>query len=353
MDRCVRARGQGPSGPGRDVFGRAREGTVAGDKKAIELLLSSKRTPELIVQHTLLQACRLLTHRPRDREGDDRGAAPLRLFLSHTKRDKIGLKIAKGLKAYLDETAVDRFFDEVSIQPGDGITEELTASIKESALVAIRTDGYVASPWCRLELALAKRERRPMAVIDALSEVEPRSTPFLANLPSVRVNPTTKVANEQLDRAANFIGLEVLRFLYVERQLTMLAERKMVPAGAVLLPRPPEPRDLMAAQRNAAGNGQPSLFVHPDPVLSAEEAEEFAPFGATFKTPISLWGRELDGLKLGLPVSGGDKAEEAALGLSSLHLEDAVRVVARQALAAGATLVYGGALNADPWKSAI
>src|SRR5262245_41330960 len=263
-------------------------GIAAGDEKAIVLDPKSARTPELILQHTLLQACRLLARRPRDGELAERGAAPLRLFLSHTKRDKTGLMIARALKDYLDETAVDRFFDEVSIQPGDGITAELKASIKDSALVAIRTDGYVASPWCRLELALAKRARRPMAVIDALSEAEPRSTPFLANLASARIDPE-EVTTQQLDRAANFIGLEVLRFLHVERQLTLLTAQGIVPRGAVLLPRPPEPRDLLA-EKGAAGGG--NVFVYPDPMLSAEEIEEFAPFGATFKTPISAWSRE-------------------------------------------------------------
>jgi hypothetical protein len=160
----------------------------------------------------------------------------------------------------------------------------------------------------------------------------------------VRVDPE-KVTTDLLDRAANFIGLEVLRFLHVERQLALLTEQGIVPAGAVLLPRPPEARDLLLVRKDRSNSG--SLFVHPDPVLSAEEIEEFEPFHAMFKTPISVWSRELDGLKLGLSVSGGDKAEEATLGLSALHLEDAVRIVARQALAAGATLVYGGALNAN------
>jgi SLOG cluster2 len=114
------------------------------------------------------------------------------------------------------------------------------------------------------------------------------------------------------------------------------------------LPRPPEVRDLLAvASGGGSGHGGSPVFVHPDPVLSQEEIEEFKAFGASFKTPVSVWSQKLDGLRLGLSVSGGDKAEEAALGLSPLHLEDASRAIARQALAAGATLVYGGALNAD------
>jgi hypothetical protein len=322
-------------------------GLAEGDAKAIVLDEKSARSSDLIVQHALLLACRVLAGRAREGDLAARGAAPLRLFLSHTKRDRMGLKIAEALKHYLDMTTVDRFFDEVSIQPGDSITRELEEGIEQSALVAIRTDGYVSSPWCRWELALAKRKHRPMVVVDALVESEPRSTPFLSNLASIRVEPDN-VTQEHLDRIGNFIGLEVLRFLYVGRQLTMLKDAGIVPPGAMLLPRPPEARDLIVARQSggAITDGGP-IFVHPDPLLSKEETEDLASMGAVFKTPTSIWSKRLAGVRLGLSVSGGDKAEEAALGLSPLHLEDAAKVIARQALAAGATLVYGGALNAN------
>lgn len=320
-------------------------GLAAGAYKVVALDPIQPRTPELAIQHVVLQACRLLARRVRSGGTAEQGAAPIRLFLSHTKRDRSGLKIARALKDYLDDTTTEQFFDDVSIQPGDSITEELKASIADSALVAIRTDGYVASPWCRMELALAKRNGRPMVVVDALSAAEACSSPFLANLASVRVDPAN-VSDEQLDRVTSFIGLEVLRFLHAETQLAALKDRNIVSEDAVLLPRPPEARDF-ATMRAWGGSGLNRVFVHPDPVLSHVEVEEFKAYGAVFKTPVSIWSRTLDGLRLGLSVSGGDRAEEAALGLSKLHLEDASRVIARQALAAGASLVYGGSLNAD------
>lgn len=324
-------------------------GLAAGAYKVVALDPAQPRTPELVIQHVVFQACRLLASRVRTGGTAEQGAAPIRLFLSHTKRDKSGLRIARALKDYLDDATTEHFFDEVSIQPGDSITEELKASIAESALVAIRTDGYVASPWCRMELALAKRNGRPMVVVDALSAAEPCSSPFLANLASVRVDPAS-VSDEQLDRVTSFIGLEVLRFLHAETQLAALKDQKIVPEDAVLLPRPPEARDF-ATLRARGGSGQSPVFVHPDPALSQVEIEEFQSYGAVFKTPVSVWSRTLTGLRLGLSVSGGDKAEEAALGLSPLHLEDASRVIARQVLAAGASLVYGGALNADTFET--
>ena len=321
-------------------------GMAEGGARAIQLDSAGKRTNDLLIQHVLLQACRLLGGRPRISANQGRGAAPMKLFLSHTKRDSIGLETAEALKKYLDNLAVDRFFDDVSIQPGDDITQELIEGINDSALVAIRTDGYVASPWCRKELSLAKRARRPMVVVDALTGTEARSSPFLVNLPSIRVNPR-EATNNVFDRVTNFIGLEVLRFLHADLQLALLKRQNLLPPDAVLLARPPEPRDLVMAvqgsHRNIQADSRPVL-AHPDPVLGAEESEDLAFYAATLITPTTVWHKRLDRLRLGISASAADDPGLAAIGLSRLHIEDAVRMIARQGLAAGGVLVYGGDL---------
>ena len=326
------------------------------DVLAQDMNLKDPGAGESILQLVLLQACRLITQRQPASGGENLGAAPLKLFLSHTKRDPLGRTIAVAVKEHLDGMALDRFFDEVSIQPGDDIGSTLKRNIADSALVAIRTDGYVGSPWCRKEVALAKQARRPMAVLDALVDKETRSSPFLVNLPSIRIdvdnfesgkidsdNQKQQQKKLQLDRIANFIGLEVLRFLHAERQLELLQQQGLVDQNAILLPRQPELRDVAVL---LADNVKSRTFVHPDPVLSAEEAEQYTAYKAEFTTPTSVWSTRLKDFPLGISVSLGDPTEERALGLSSvLHLQDATRIIARQALAAGATLVYGGALD--------
>ncbi|CAO3408522.1 hypothetical protein [Azospirillum largimobile] len=319
------------------------QGGLDGDRLTVRLDPAAHGFADRVMQHVLLACCRLLAGRPQQ-AGARLGAAPLKLFLSHTKRDDHGLPIAKALKGYLDNIVVERFFDEVSIPPGDDIDAKLEAEIADSALVCIRTDRYVSSPWCRRELALGKTRRRPMVVLDALSRREPRSSPLLAHLPSERVTPET-LTDERFAGIVNFIALEVVRFLYANLQLTMLKEAGLVPDAAILLTRPPEARDFAAI---IEGAGKPAtatpILLHPDPMMSLEEAEELAPFGATFVTPTGLWQKRLDGLQLGLSLSPGDPDEQRALGIS-LHVEDAMRVIARQALAAGATLHYGGVLE--------
>ena len=319
-------------------------GALEGARLAIRLDPEASRFAEQAMQHVLLQCCRLLGGRVRGGGGSNRGAAPLKLFLSHTKRDEDGLTIARAVKRYLDQLAVDRFFDEVSIQPGDELSEELKAEIDDSTLVCVRTDGYVSSPWCRKELALGKRNRRPMVVLDALSRREPRASPLLNHLPSIRVN-VGDLGDFRIEAIVNFIGLEVVRYLYATQQLDMLQKAGLVPADAILLTRPPETRDLASILKALSlPRTTPPTMLHPDPMLAAEEAGEFEPFGVAFVTPTGLWRKRLEGLQLGLSLSSGDAAEQEALGLS-LHIEDAMRGIVRQALAAGATLHYGGTLE--------
>jgi hypothetical protein len=321
----------------------ALSAAVAGGADLAEVIdPKSPQAADQVLQLTILQACRLLSGRPRDNAGHRRSAAPMKLFLSHTKRDPAGLKIASALKRHLDGLRVDRFFDEVSIQPGDELGDTLKAEIDDAAVVAIRTDQYVSSPWCRMELDLAKRARRPMVVVDALSTREQRSSPLLTNLPSVRLAETETQSAERLAWVTTSIGLEVLRFVYAGQQLELLKQGGLVASEAILLTRPPEMRDLFAV-RDAGG--QPAKVLYPDPVLTAEESADLEKIPATFRTPTSLWGQRLTGKRIGLSIGEPDPAELIALGLSKPHIDDASRIIARMVLAADGTVVYGGTLH--------
>ena len=136
---------------------------------------------------------------------------------------------------------------------------------------------------------MAKTAQRPMVVVDALARQEPRSSPLLANLPSVRLAVADlkpkKKAEKRLEEVINFVGLEAVRFLHSELQLRLLQEEELITEKAMLLTRPPEARDLAAIFRHS--NGRP-VFVHPDPVLTAEEAVDLEAFSADFRPNQSL-----------------------------------------------------------------
>lgn len=281
-----------------------------------------------LYEHVPLQCCRLLGRRV-DVQNPELGAAPLTLFLSHTKRDQNGLTIATEVKGFLDGLAVERFFDEVSIKPGDDIGTKLYAEIADAALICIRTDGYVSSPWCRKELSIAKQQRRPIVVLDALSKHEPRASPLLSHLPSLRVEADLLDENI-LGSIVNFVARESVRYLYANLQLSMLKDARLVPSTTILPTRPPEARDL-ALIRVSYGKGRKApLVLHPDPRLSVEELADLSSFGFSFVTPTSLWQQRVDGFQFGLSASPGDMMEQAILGLS-MHVDDASCLIARQA----------------------
>jgi hypothetical protein len=59
-------------------------GVIEGDRLAVRLDPEDPRERERLMQHVLLQCCRLLGGRERGAAEAGRGAAPLKLFISHT-----------------------------------------------------------------------------------------------------------------------------------------------------------------------------------------------------------------------------------------------------------------------------
>jgi len=65
------------------------------------------------------ELCRLLAPSPRlSRKGEQLSDQPIRLFLSHSKRDNKALILATAIKGLIDGTTLARFFDAVDIGPG-------------------------------------------------------------------------------------------------------------------------------------------------------------------------------------------------------------------------------------------
>jgi tetratricopeptide (TPR) repeat protein len=314
---------------------------LGGARLMARLEPDDPRLAERLMQHVLLQCCRLLGGRAQSVTDENQGAAPLKLFLSHTKRDPQGRQIAKAVKEYLDTLAVDRFFDEVSIQPGDVLSNTLVAAIRDSALVCVRTDSYVSSPWCRQELACAKQHGRPMIVVDALSYRERRASPLLSHLPSVRM-ATGLTDSLAMEAMINLIVLEIVAFLHANKQLALLRQAGLIAGDVVLVTRPPEIGDIarLRSARAASASG-PVTFLYPDPMMPTEEAVDFAALDARLATPTTIDAIRLDHMNVGLSLSQSDAAEQSILGLA-FHIDDAMRLIARQLLAAGATLHYGG-----------
>ena len=197
----------------------------------------------------------------------------VQVFLSHSKRDGDGERIAKLIRqALFDGDGLSSFFDVHDIAPGLQFDKVILSQVRMSAVVAIHTDSFSSREWCRREIIEAKRASVPLVIANCLADVDERGFPYLGNVPVIRMDPA------RVDRIDDVIGRlldEVLKdFLWrcrVELVRDQTGERVR------FLPRPPELISLAGLDRAAEGQ---TLLVYPDPPLGAEEQrlfEEIAP----------------------------------------------------------------------------
>lgn len=184
------------------------------------------------------------------------------LFVSHAKAD--GDATAKAIVRFVDDpddaVPLETFYDAKELMPGDDYEQRFKDEIGHGTLLAIVSDVYESRPWCVFELTEAKRRRRPIVLADVGGGRTSRTYPYGANLPRVRVRPELS-GTAWIEPLLVETMSEGLRCDLFERQATLAA-----PAGALVLPRPPELFDV--AHRDGP---LPACIVYPDPPLGEIE----------------------------------------------------------------------------------
>lgn len=238
-----------------------------------------ERERKLIADLTY-QFCRMLRSylerlkHPTEEEGAlEQYLRKVQLFLSHSKHDTHGERIAKLIRERLHQGEGDSlasFFDVHDIPAGLRFNKVILQMVKVSAVVAIHTDSYSSREWCRREIIEAKRCNAPLVVANCINDLDERSFPYMGNVPVVRMDPS---AADRIDYIVSRLLDEVLKdFLW--RCRVELAK----PAASddiVFLPRPPELISLAGLPKSAE-----ATLVYPDPPIGAEEQrlfEEIAP----------------------------------------------------------------------------
>jgi SLOG cluster2/TIR domain len=260
---------------------------------------------------------------------------PIKLFISHAKQD--GVPLAEQFRAALKDTPVDKFFDTVDIAPGSDFAGQIADGIRDSTLLVLQSDAYSSRPWCRQEILLAKKHRRPIVVVNAVDQEEVRSFPYIGNVPVIRW--TGRNALKILSLALR----EQLRFLFAEGRTKALQKAGRIPPNACVLMRPPEVLDLPEIALAVGKGGAETLIVYPDPPLGAEENILLAGCGegVSFTTLIMPQPRtDLSKKVIGLSIS--DSSDLMTLGLSDTHVKAAFTEFSAQLLARGANIAYGG-----------
>ena len=227
--------------------------------------------------------CRMLRHRlDRGQPGVEAETAfgsyleKVRVFISHTKHDGDGETVGRSVRDWIhDHSPLDTFFDVADIPPGLPFADVLLERIGSGAVLAVHTDSYSSREWCRREVIAAKRRRVPMVVADCVRHEDPRSMPYLGNVPVVRMEPGQA---DRIDAVAGRLLDEVFR--------GWLWQCRVAPYGAdapdvLFTVRPPELTDLAALP--AGGDERAGTIVYPEPGLSTDEERLFSAIAPTIR----------------------------------------------------------------------
>ncbi|MGE7471993.1 toll/interleukin-1 receptor domain-containing protein [Bosea sp. NPDC003192] len=186
-----------------------------------------------------------------------------KIFVSHAKAD--GDATASAIVAFVNDKSQDvslhTFYDAKELNPGEDFSGRFEEEIRAGTLLAIVSDVYDSRPWCVFELTTAKRKRRPIVLADVGQKRTSRTYPYGANLPKVRISPTSE-STEWIEPLLVETLSEGLRCDLFERQAARVVSN---PSEALMLPRPPELFDLIDAET------LPALIVYPDPPLGLIE----------------------------------------------------------------------------------
>lgn len=172
-------------------------------------------------------------------EADDKGLEhyleKVQIFLSHSKHDRDGERIAESIRDWLHQNSgLSSFFDMIDIPAGVRLQDVLNHQVKASAVMAVHTDSYSAREWCRREIIEAKRQNVPMVVVNCMTDIDERGFPYMGNVPIVRMDPNeTGRIEVVIGRLLEEVFKDFLWCCRVE-----LAGRSN--SGVLFMPRPPE-----------------------------------------------------------------------------------------------------------------
>jgi hypothetical protein len=190
------------------------------------------------------------------------------VFLSHSKHDDDGERIAKLIRDHLYAgNGLETFFDVHDIPTGLRFDKVLLQKVKVSAVIAIHTDSYSSREWCRKEIIEAKRWNVPLVVANCISDLDERGFPYLGNVPLIRMDP---VAADRISVVVSRLLDEVLKdFLW---RCSVQLFSSIADENVVFLPRPPE----LIALASLEGKGDSeATFVYPEPPIGTEEQRLF------------------------------------------------------------------------------
>ena len=112
----------------------------------------------------------------------------VRVFLSHSKHDDVGERVAQRIRDWLhDDVQLSVFLDIADIPAGLPPDEVLETEVRQSAVLIVYSDSFSSREWCRRKVLVAKESDRPIVVADCIEDLDERAFPYVANVPVVRL----------------------------------------------------------------------------------------------------------------------------------------------------------------------
>lgn len=266
---------------------RARVFPVAIQRSALDLRMREQairwdewtpdpdgRREHVLITTLTYQLCRMMRtylvqlDHPLDEEATlEHYLQKVQVFLSHSKHDTEGVRIARHVRERLfQKHDLGSFFDVHDIPAGLAFDRVILHAVRVSAVVALHTDSYSSREWCRREIIEAKRWHVPLVVANCINDLDMRGFPYLGNVPIVRLLPET---DDRIDQLIGYLLDEVLKDFLWRCRVKLTGA---TPADVVFLPRPPE---LVSLAGLDDPPGTRALLVYPDPPLGAEEQRLF------------------------------------------------------------------------------
>ncbi|ODM54344.1 TIR domain-containing protein [Elizabethkingia meningoseptica] len=221
-----------------------------------------------------------------DDKNSQRIGSPVKLFLSHAKKDGEDLTI-KFKRFIEDNLKLDVFFDTVDIANGYEFDAQFEQEIPKSALVVFQTDEYSNREWCRWEVLLAKKSKSPIVVVNNISKGEKRAFPYLGNM------PTTVLTEDELVSFYRIVNLTLYQVLNNRYQLILLEQySKLVDNSKYSIfgiSSPPELFNYVHIKKLSFENKK-LIVLYPDPPLGIEELDVLNELDEdiVFTTPTNL-----------------------------------------------------------------
>lgn len=268
---------------------------------------------------------------------NDDGIDQLRIFISHSKRDKLshGEKLAKNLRDYLLQrgTKLSSFFDVNNIMEGGNFESQILESAEKTIMIVIFSETYSSREWCIKEILQAKKNNRPVIVVFDIDGDVDRMFPYIGNMPAtIYKGDWTSVIN---------LLLRTTLYMTYQKQLLNnfpdeLNKVTSAPDAYCFSNIPTDDRD--------------KGILYPEPPISYDELNVLYKIkGDKFDimTPMQFNANSCDLKQRSVAISISESEDQHQNGIGQEMLDDVTLEILRHILIANGKIVYGGNLQKE------